>query len=82
MINHANGRTIKAVNQRINAGQWNSLGTYTFKKGISGNVIITAQGADGKVMADAVRFVFRNNNSNRDTTAPARPQNVRVQPGN
>jgi len=81
-INHAGGKTTKAVNQRINAGQWNSLGTYIFNKGISGNVIITAQGADGKVMADAVRFVFRSNNSNRDTTAPAPPRNVKVQPGN
>jgi len=47
------------VNQRGNAGGWNYLGTYHFKKGTAGNVKILADGADGTVMADAVKFKFR-----------------------
>lgn len=81
IINHAGGSTTKTVNQQINAGQWNSLGTYTFNKGTSGNVTISSNGADGPVMADAIKFVFGEGNSGgdfTDTTPPATPQNIRV----
>jgi hypothetical protein len=58
-IQHAGGATVKTIDQNINAGQWNSLGTYVFDAGTSGNVTISASGADGMVMADAIKFVFR-----------------------
>ena len=82
IINHAGGRTTKTINQRVNTGQWNSLGVYTFGKGASHNVTISSTGANGSIMADAVKFVFRNGDSKRDTTAPAPPQNVRIKQGN
>jgi hypothetical protein len=82
IINHADGSTTKIVNQQINEGQWNSLGVYTFKRGASGNVTISSTGANGSVMADAVKFVFRDGNASRDTVAPASPKNVKVQQGN
>lgn len=57
-ITHANGNASKTVNQQANAGQWNSLGTYRFNQGTSGNVTISASGANGTVMADAVKFRY------------------------
>ncbi|MCI0696924.1 putative glycoside hydrolase [candidate division KSB1 bacterium] len=82
VIHHAGGTTTKIINQQFNAGQWNSLGTYQLNKGTSNNVTISALGANGPVMADAVKFVFLDGNSKRDTTAPAPPQKVRVEQGN
>lgn len=84
-INHAGGRTTRTVNQQINSGRWNSLGTFTFNQGTSGNVTISANGANGPVVADAIKFVFYDGNSggdNTDTTAPRPPENVEVTPGN
>ena len=51
------------VNQRDpdKQGQWNSLGIYTFN---SGYVEISAQGADGTVIADAIKFVYQGNYGN------------------
>ncbi|MFQ5770494.1 MAG: hypothetical protein ACE5HX_08165, partial [bacterium] len=83
IINHADGRTTKVVNQQIKTGQWNSLGTYSFNHGTSGNVIISSAGADGAVMADAIKFVFGDGNSDNDTadiTPPGPPKNVKVKP--
>jgi hypothetical protein len=59
VINHAGGTTTITVDQTQNTGQWNSLGTYAFNEGDSGNVTISAQGANGTVMADAVKFVYQ-----------------------
>ena len=47
-INHASGPTIVEVNQRNNANQWYSLGTYTFNSGQSGNIVLTND-ANGQV---------------------------------
>lgn len=41
------------VNQRLNGGQWNLLGTYTF----TGAATVTVVEAGGITIADAVRFV-------------------------
>ncbi|MDZ7292590.1 MAG: putative glycoside hydrolase [candidate division KSB1 bacterium] len=82
LINHAGGRATKTINQRNSTGQWNSLGTYTFNGGTSGNVTILSNGADGLVLADAIKFVFRGGNGERDTSPPAAPQNVKIAPAN
>jgi hypothetical protein len=54
------GTLSRTVNQRINGGTWNLLGRYYFSAGYgvgSGSVILSATGADGCVVADAVKFV-------------------------
>lgn len=38
---------------------WYSLGRYQFEKGTKGKVVISNKGADGVIVADAVRFVPR-----------------------
>ncbi|MCH7730622.1 hypothetical protein IID21_03805 [Patescibacteria group bacterium] len=59
-IRHAGGTTKKTVDQSKSYGKWNSLGTYRFEKGTAGKVTLSAQGANGLVMADAVKFVYKN----------------------
>ena len=55
-IVHKSGTATVSVNQRINGGQWNLLGTYTFETGTSGHVLVRTTGTDGYVIADAVKF--------------------------
>jgi N-acetylmuramoyl-L-alanine amidase len=45
-----------AVNQRINGGSWQSLGTFDFQPNKTQGVSLTDR-ADGVVVADAIRFV-------------------------
>jgi hypothetical protein len=56
-INDLNGTTTVTVNQRLDGGQWNSLGVYAFDTGTSGNVLVRTDGTQGYVIADA--FMFR-----------------------
>lgn len=59
-ITHANGTTNKAVNQSINGGKWNSLGTYSFNSGTAGKIVLTDLAEAGKfVIADAICLVPR-----------------------
>lgn len=60
-IKHANGTQNTTINQRGNYGKWNSLGKFIFNAGTDGYVKISASGADGTVLADAVKFVFTGN---------------------
>lgn len=55
-INHAGGATTVNVNQRLNGGVWNALGTFTFNAGTTGNVVISNNDATGHVIADAIRL--------------------------
>lgn len=61
-ITHAGGTAKLAVNQRLDpdgiaaAGGWKELGTWTFNAGSIAAVRIDNLGADGLVIADAVRF--------------------------
>lgn len=55
-IDHALGTDIVFVNQEINGGQWNYLGTYLFNSGTSGGVTIRTEGTNDYVIADAVKF--------------------------
>jgi hypothetical protein len=60
LVNTAAATYTKYVNQRINGATWNSLGRYYFAAGYStgsGSVVLYATGANGYVVADAVKFV-------------------------
>ncbi|MBA4149187.1 MAG: fibronectin type III domain-containing protein [Verrucomicrobia bacterium] len=59
VINYSGGSATVRVNQQVNGGKWNLLGTYNFAAGTSGNVRLQDDFADTTqvVMADAVRFV-------------------------
>jgi len=58
-INHASGSTGVTVNQRLNGGEWVSLGFFDFNAGTGGNVVLshTRSGMTDTACADAVRFV-------------------------
>lgn len=56
-IVHASGTDQVVVNQRKSGG-WNKIFSGTFAAGTSGRVTIRTTGADGHVIADAVRFVM------------------------
>ncbi len=58
-INYDGNYQIVTVNQAINGGQWNSLGTYNFAAGSSGTVSISDSYSTGSVViADAIKLVF------------------------
>jgi len=76
-ITSARGDTSFTINQTQNFGQWNSLGIYPFDKGKTGKVVLTNK-ANGIVISDAVKFVFRGRPGALDLTPPAPPKNVKV----
>jgi hypothetical protein len=53
---HANGISTSAQNQQTNGGKWVLLGTFAFAQGTGGSVVVRNDGANGYVLADAVRF--------------------------
>jgi hypothetical protein len=54
-ITHSGGTATVTINQKLNAGQWNSLGQFNFNG--SGSVkIIAANGSTVSTCADAVKF--------------------------
>ena len=57
IITDASGTTTVTENEQIDNGTWESLGTYTFNAGTSGNVKISNAGTNGYVIADAVEFI-------------------------
>jgi hypothetical protein len=79
-IKHAKGSNTKIVNQATNYGRWNLLGIYQFDLGSVSGVTISANGANGAVQADAIKFVHVKSNSSPDIIAPAPPSGVRVEP--
>lgn len=56
-IRHKDGVFTTTVNQQTNGGTWFSLGTFAFNAGTQGSLKISDSGANGYVIADAVRFV-------------------------
>ncbi len=56
-IVYSGGNATVNVNQEINGGSWNPLGTYAFIAGTSGSVTIANTGTSGYVLADAIKFV-------------------------
>ena len=59
VITYNGGTQTVNVNQQINGGKWNLLGTYNFAAGTSGNIQINDNFSTGSVvMADAIKLVF------------------------
>ena len=58
-VNYNGGSTTVTVNQQQNGGVWVPLGAYSFLAGTTGSVLIRTTGANGYVIADAVRLIFR-----------------------
>lgn len=58
-INYVGGSTTVNVNQRINGGEWQSLGIYPFNAGTGGSVVVSNTGTNGPVIADGMKFVHR-----------------------
>ncbi len=58
-VSHAGGSTTTTVNQTQQGGNWVSIGSYTFNKGISHSIRLS-DNAGGTVLADAVKLVRDN----------------------
>lgn len=56
-INHSEGFDTVRVNQEVNGGQWNTLGTYTFEKGET--TVTLSDDADQAVIADALKMELK-----------------------
>ena len=56
-VNYSGGSSNLTLNQQTNGGKWNLLGTFNFGAGTNGNVVVRDNGANGVVVADAVKFV-------------------------
>jgi RHS repeat-associated protein len=56
-VSHANGSSGVIVNQRLNGGVWNLLGTFAFNSGGGGYKVELSDAASGKVAADAIYYV-------------------------
>ncbi len=68
-ITHAGGATTLSVNQRINAGQWNSLDVYSFVAGETYTVTVTSVADSTSTCADAVRWTLVGSGGNLSPTA-------------
>ena len=77
VITYNGGAQTAYVNQKINGGKWNYLGTFSFAVGTGGNVRITDAFADAGqvVLADAVKFVY-----SVPPSAPAAPSSLAASP--
>ncbi|HVU35343.1 MAG TPA: MBG domain-containing protein [Opitutaceae bacterium] len=59
-VNSAGGTTTVTVNEQANNGTWMLLGSYFFNPGTTGHVVVRNNGgANGYVVADAVRWVLQ-----------------------
>jgi len=77
-ITYGSGETATVtIDQTQNAGQWNSLGTYSVPVGTTSKVELNNQ-ANGVVLSDAIRFVFKEASGEFDSEAPERPEGVQV----
>ncbi len=58
-VTHSGGTHAVTINQQLNGGQWNLLGTFNFAAGSAGYVRIKDYFTTGSVViADAVKFVY------------------------
>ena len=57
-ITYAGGSQTVPVNQKTNAGQWNSLGVYAFEAGVGYEVTVTSVADASSTCADAVRWTL------------------------
>jgi len=58
-VSYNGGSSVLSIDQSVNIGQWNLLGTWQFKQG--NYVELATTGANGIVVADAVRFEHTGN---------------------
>ena len=60
VINYNGGSQTIGINQQVNGGQWNLLGTFNFAAGSSGNVQVadTVSDTNHIVLADAIQFAY------------------------
>lgn len=78
VIKHANGETKIEVDQTKNGGQWNSLGIYDFAVGTLDYVQVSNE-ANGMVVADAIKFVYKGLDSKSDYEPPDPPKGLKVE---
>ncbi|TLS51812.1 hypothetical protein FE782_12935 [Paenibacillus antri] len=71
-VRHAGGTNTVAVDQRVDGGQWKDLGVHEFTGGSAEGVEISNAGANGYVVADAVKF---------ERTIVTVPEIVSAEPG-
>ena len=57
-ITHSGGTARVTINQQVNGGKWNSLGSYSLVAGVSYTVTITSQPGPSSTCADAVKFAY------------------------
>ena len=58
-ITHSGGTQTVTINQQVNGGKWDLLGTFNFSAGSAGYVRIKDNFTTGTVViADAVKFVY------------------------
>jgi hypothetical protein len=56
-VNHPGGSTTIRVNQQINGGRWNLLGTFTFQD--QGSVVLSDDASSGQdIVADAIKLEY------------------------
>ena len=63
-IEHAGGTDNVFINQQLNGGRWNSLGSFAFVAGVSYAITITSLPGPSSTCADAVRFLYSGGGSN------------------
>ncbi|MBY0266581.1 MAG: DUF2778 domain-containing protein [Burkholderiales bacterium] len=71
-VNHAGGSTAVTVNQEVNGGSWQLLGTFSLNAGSGHSVALVDQG-DGYVIADAIKVLPENAPPATATWTPAVP---------
>lgn len=57
-VNHAKGEEVFFIDLTKNFGDWTYLGDFEFDKGLTG-FVMTDNKADGNVLADAVKFMYK-----------------------
>lgn len=80
-IKHAGGTTTMTVDQSVDYGQWNSLGIFDLTTGTS-SYVEYSNNANGPVIADAVKFVYKGVSGEMDLEPPASPQGVEATTSN
>ncbi len=78
-LKHANGVRRGTIDQTRNIGRWNSLGVYYFERGTDGYLKISND-ANGYVISDAIKWVYRGMNFKADAQPPAPPKGVHIVP--
>ncbi len=58
-IETAGGLSTVYINQQQNGGQWNSLGSFVFKAGVTYSITITSQPDPASTCADAVKLIYQ-----------------------